>query len=97
MKNRAAWPRSAVGRPVSVPDAWMAPRVGRLRHGAPGELLVACGDRGAVPARLVAGLDRRALLDPANRDREVWGPTADEFDIHRPRRTHLRHKTVRQF
>jgi len=71
MKNRAAWQRTAVGRLASVPDAGMAPRVGRLKHGAPGELLVECGDSGAIPARLVAGLDRSALLDPGNRDREV--------------------------
>jgi len=35
--------------------------------------------------------DARVILvvASANRDREIWGPTADHFDIFRPRRTHL--------
>lgn len=29
------------------------------------------------------------VVASANRDVEVWGPTADAFDIHRPKRAHL--------
>ncbi len=29
------------------------------------------------------------VVSSANRDREIWGPTADLFDIFRPKRTHL--------
>jgi cytochrome P450 len=38
----------------------------------------------AVPAGANLGL----LVSSANRDEEVWGPTADEFDLFRPRRNH---------
>jgi cytochrome P450 len=62
-----------------------------LRWTAPiGNLL-----RGVAPGTSLAGVDlpddARVILvvASANRDREVWGPTADEFDIFRPRRTHL--------
>lgn len=35
--------------------------------------------------------DARVILvvSSANRDREIWGPTADEFDIHRAKRQHM--------
>ena len=62
-----------------------------LRWTAPiGNLL-----RGVAPGTTMAGVtfppDARAILvvSAANRDREVWGPTADVFDIARPRRPHL--------
>ncbi len=69
--------------PAAVEEGlrWTAPIGNLLRGVAPGTKL------GTVtfPA------DARAVLvvSSANRDREVWGPTADEFDIHRPRRTHM--------
>jgi cytochrome P450 len=62
-----------------------------LRWTAPiGNLL-----RGVAPGTSLAGVDfppdARAILvvASANRDREVWGPTADDFDIGRPRRASL--------
>ena len=62
-----------------------------LRWTAPiGNLL-----RGIAPGTTLGGVDlpagERAILvvSSANRDREVWGPTADEFDIRRPKRAHL--------
>jgi cytochrome P450 len=62
-----------------------------LRWTAPiGNLL-----RGVAPGTTLAGVtfppDARAILvvASANRDRAVWGPTADEFDIHRPKRANL--------
>ena len=62
-----------------------------LRWTAPiGNLL-----RGVTPGTELAGVafppDARAILvvASANRDRDVWGPTADEFDIARPKRAHL--------
>lgn len=62
-----------------------------LRWTAPiGNLL-----RGVAPGTTLGGVafprDARAILvvASANRDREIWGPTADEFDIHRPKRASL--------
>lgn len=62
-----------------------------LRWTAPiGNLL-----RGIEPGTTFGGVtfpdDGRAILvvASANRDRDVWGPTADEFDIHRPKRASL--------
>jgi cytochrome P450 len=62
-----------------------------LRWTAPiGNLL-----RGVAPNTTFAGVrlpdDARVILvvSSANRDRSVWGPTADDFDIRRPRREHL--------
>jgi cytochrome P450 len=62
-----------------------------LRWTAPiGNLL-----RGIAPGTSLGGVDlpagERAILvvSSANRDREVWGPTADEFDIRRPKRANL--------
>jgi cytochrome P450 len=34
------------------------------------------------------GANLGVLVSSANRDEEVWGPTADVFDLHRPRRNH---------
>jgi cytochrome P450 len=60
---------------------WTAPIGNLLRGVAPGASL------GAVDFPP----DARAILvvASANRDREVWGPSADEFDIFRPKRGHL--------
>lgn len=62
-----------------------------LRWTAPiGNLL-----RGVAPGTSLGGVDfpdgARAILvvASANRDREVWGPTADAFDIHRPKQASL--------
>lgn len=62
-----------------------------LRWTAPiGNLL-----RGVAPGTRFGGVsfpkDARAILvvSAANRDRAVWGPTADEFDISRPKRANL--------
>jgi cytochrome P450 len=62
-----------------------------LRWTAPiGNLL-----RGVAPGTELGGVtfppDARAILvvASANRDRGVWGPTADDFDIFRPKRAHL--------
>ena len=62
-----------------------------LRWTAPiGNLL-----RGVKPGTSLAGVDfppdARAILvvASANRDGDVWGPTADDFDIHRPKRANL--------
>jgi cytochrome P450 len=62
-----------------------------LRWTAPiGNLL-----RGIAPGTSLGGVDlpagERAILvvSSANRDREVFGPTADDFDVSRPKRPHL--------
>jgi cytochrome P450 len=62
-----------------------------LRWTAPiGNLL-----RGVTPGTILGGVElpegARAILvvASANRDEEIWGPTANLFDIHRPRRTHM--------
>jgi cytochrome P450 len=37
---------------------------------------------------LPAGANLGLLVSSANRDEEVWGPTADEYNLFRPKRTH---------
>jgi cytochrome P450 len=37
---------------------------------------------------LPAGASLGVLVSSANRDEKVWGPHADVFDVHRPRRNH---------
>ena len=37
---------------------------------------------------LPVGANLGVLVSSANRDEEVWGPTADEYDLFRPRRNH---------
>ena len=85
--NAPAQRAAVVGDPGLVPAAVEE----GLRWTAPiGNLL-----RGVRPGTAFDGVDfphgARVILvvASANRDREVWGPTADEFDIHRPKRTHL--------
>jgi cytochrome P450 len=74
-------------QPSSVPAAveeglrWTAPIGNLLRGVAPGATLG--GVRFPPGARVIL------VVSSANRDQEVWGPTADAFDIHRPRRAHL--------
>lgn len=69
--------------PAAVEEGlrWTAPIGNLLRGVAPGTRL----DGVAFPP------DARAILvvSSANRDRAVWGPTADAFDIRRPPRPHL--------
>lgn len=77
---------------VRADDALVAAAVEEgLRWTAPiGNLL-----RGVAPGTALAGTelpdDARVILvvSSANRDRDVWGPTADAFDIFRPRRVHM--------
>ena len=42
----------------------------------------------SAASRLPAGANLGALVSSANRDEEVWGPTADAYDLFRPRRRH---------
>jgi cytochrome P450 len=69
--------------PAAVEEGlrWTAPIGNLLRGVAPGTSLggVALPD----DARMIL------VVSSANRDAAVWGPTADEFDIHRPRRANL--------
>jgi len=37
---------------------------------------------------LPAGANLGVLVSSANRDEEVWGPSADAYDLYRPRRNH---------
>ena len=37
---------------------------------------------------LPAGANLGVLVSSANRDEEIWGPTADAYDLYRPRRNH---------
>jgi len=69
--------------PAAVEEGlrWTAP-IGNLLRGVP---------PGTVLGGVSFPVDARAILvvSSANRDREVWGPTADLFDIRRPRHAHL--------
>ena len=73
--------------PTMIPAAvdeglrWTAP-IGNLLRGVA---------RGTTLAGVAFPPDARAILvvSSANRDREIWGPSADDFDIRRPRRAHL--------
>jgi cytochrome P450 len=38
--------------------------------------------------RLPVGASLGVLVSSANRDEDVWGPTADSYDLYRPRRNH---------
>ena len=69
--------------PAAVEEGlrWTAPIGNLLRGVAPGTSLGGVTFPPAARAILVVA--------SANRDREVWGPTADAFDIHRPKRANL--------
>lgn len=77
--------------PAAVEEGlrWMAP-IGNLL-------------RGVRPGTRLGGVtfppDARAILvvSSANRDRSVFGPTADQFDLHRPRHAHLAFATGPHF
>ncbi len=60
---------------------WTAPIGNLLRGVKPGT------DLGGQ--ELPGGARVILVVASANRDRAIWGPTADDFDIHRPRRTHM--------
>ena len=60
---------------------WTAPIGNLLRGVAPNTSL---GD-----VDLPDGARVILIVSSANRDRDIWGDTADEFDIQRPRRNHL--------
>jgi cytochrome P450 len=47
---------------------------------------VADAELGAIT--VPAGANLGLLVSSANRDEEVWGPTADEYNLFRPKRTH---------
>lgn len=69
--------------PAAVEEGlrWTAPIGNLLRGVAPGTELAGV----AIPDE-----DRVILVvSSANRDRDVWGPTADAFDIFRSKRSHL--------
>ncbi len=72
---------SLVAAAVEEGLRWTAPIGNLLRGVAPDTVL------GGV--RLPDGARVILVVASANRDRRIWGPTADEFDLHRPRRTHL--------
>ena len=44
--------------------------------------------RSSAARRCPVGANLGALVSSANRDEEVWGPTADDYDLFRPRRNH---------
>ncbi len=69
--------------PAAVEEGlrWTAP-IGNLLRG-----VVAGTELGGV--KFPPGARAILVVASANRDREVWGPTADTFDIFRPKRAHL--------
>lgn len=79
--------RAVQQRPALVPAAveeglrWTAPIGNLLRGVAPGTTLE--GVTLPDDARVIL------VVASANRDRAIWGPTADEYDIRRPKRAHL--------
>ena len=75
------WDRSLIPAAVEEGLRWTAP-IGNLLRG------VAAGtELGGVT--FPPGARAILVVASANRDREVWGPTADDFDILRPKRAHL--------
>jgi cytochrome P450 len=69
--------------PAAVEEGlrWTAPIGNLLRGVAPGTTLV--GVTFPDDARVIL------VVASANRDTDVWGPTADDFDVHRPKRANL--------
>jgi cytochrome P450 len=69
--------------PAAVEEGlrWTAPIGNLLRGVAPGTRLA--GVRLPDEARVIL------VVSSANRDRAVWGPSADDYDLHRPKRGHL--------
>lgn len=70
-----------VSRAVEEGLRWTAP-IGNLLRGI---------ERGASVGGMELPAGERAIVvvASANRDRAVWGQSADDFDIHRPHRTHM--------
>lgn len=77
--------------PVAVEEGlrWTAPIGNLLRGVAPGTSIG--GVRLPDDARVIL------VVASANRDRAIWGPTADAFDIARPKRGHLAFATGPHF
>lgn len=69
--------------PAAVEEGlrWSAPIGNLLRGVAPGTTLAG--------ARIPDGARVILVVASANRDRAIWGPTADDFVVRRPKRTHL--------
>jgi cytochrome P450 len=76
----AADPAGRVRDAIEEGLRWVSP-IGTQTRRARADLEI---DGVAVPA----GANLGALVSSANRDEAVWGPTADVFDIDRPRRNH---------
>ena len=77
--------------PVAIEEGlrWTAPIGNLLRGVAPGTVLAG--------VELPPGARAILVVSSANRDREVWGPSAYAFDIGRPRRAHLSFATGPHF
>jgi cytochrome P450 len=77
---------ATVADPSLVRDAveeglrWVSPIGTQTRHA------LVDVDLGGVT--VPAGANLGLLVSSANRDEDVWGPTADQFDLFRPRRNH---------
>lgn len=73
--------RDLVAAAVEEGLRWTAPIGNLLRGVEPGTSLGG--------TELPAGARVILVVSSANRDRAIWGPTADEFDLFRPSRRHL--------
>jgi cytochrome P450 len=76
----AADPAGRVRDAVEEGLRWMSPIGTQTRHA------VVETELGGVT--VPAGANLGVLVSSANRDEDVWGPTADAFDLFRPRRNH---------
>ena len=76
----AADPAGLVRAAIEEGLRWVSPIGTQTRH------VVDETSLGGVA--LPAGASLGLLVSSANRDRAVWGDTADVFDLHRPRRNH---------
>jgi cytochrome P450 len=76
----AADPAGLTSTAVEEGLRWVAPIGTQTRR--------ACGEIELGGVTLPVGSSLGVLVSSANRDETVWGPTAAEFDLTRPRRTH---------
>lgn len=79
-KALAADVTGLIQRAVDEGLRWLSPIGTQTRIAGPGAVIAGVG----IPQGENVGL----LVSSANRDEEVFGPTADEFDLFRPRRQH---------